>query len=667
MELTDDPLAAIDADELEADIDKAIDELFVKKSEASEPAIVEEAPPEQAVAEPSEEPAPVKAAESEADHLVQLKENLLTLDWEISEENIKSFEKELKGVSDKLSEDRNSNAIIKMALGVLQYLRVAKGSAAPISIQFLHAATHGLDLFGREPAPTDSECNQVMDKLLGQFRRVKAEIQRMKPVAASDVKPAVEPPLSEKPVLEELAEEQPVLLEEPFEEETILEELAEQEPELEVLPEEVPPLEELAEEQPVLLEEPLAEETILEELAEQEPELEVLPEEVPPLEKLAEEQPGWAVPSEEGLAIEPSLEPSATAFAPPEAAPDEIQEFMQQFTQEAREQIRQLVDALDSLGRDTSDFFCRVMRAMADKPALEKVEKHFSTVYRSMEDKLADAKAMSGNLALALTDFEKSVGQQRIKAFDPTAQAQIDSQVEIIQDAVERFTQAAADLRQSLTGRNAPPTPGAETEPTKDIGVDTQEFSVEPEIDLESPEAETLLEPVDEIPPEMPGQTPSPAAEIHLTDVANNTLGIPTEAVAIVFKVSKRMAKRIRQNGYVRLADFKAAFRSIKRGITGPLAALKAKDLNKIQFPIITLSPEILGSDDTQAEAPVKGIVLLTNGESHGALFTDEIMQRTVYEAKGYRRAGLPGEVSGTVIIEGDFEVNLLDPDYLLS
>ncbi len=48
MDLTDDPLAGVDASELEADIDKAIDELFVKKTEGREPSLVEEAPPRRA-------------------------------------------------------------------------------------------------------------------------------------------------------------------------------------------------------------------------------------------------------------------------------------------------------------------------------------------------------------------------------------------------------------------------------------------------------------------------------------------------------------------------------------------------------------------------------------------------------------------------------------------
>ena len=98
---------------------------------------------------------------------------------------------------------------------------------------------------------------------------------------------------------------------------------------------------------------------------------------------------------------------------------------------------------------------------------------------------------------------------------------------------------------------------------------------------------------------------------------------------------------------------------------TGPLADLKVKDLKKIQFPIITLSPETLGSDDSDAIGP-RGIVLLSNGERHGALFTDEVIQKTPYEVKGYRKAGITGEVSGTATIEGDFEINLIDPDNVL-
>lgn len=625
MNLTEDPLARIDADELEADIDKAIDELFVRKSEAREPALAVETTVEEPVAEPPEEPAPVPSAEPEVDYLVQLNENLLTLDWEISEENIRSFENELQLVCDKVGEDRHSLAVIKMALGVLQYLRIAKGSAAPISIQFLHAATDGLGLFGRKPAPTAAECDQVMDKLLSQFRRMKAEIQRLRLATAPVADPVVEPPPHEEYVLEEIPEEEPELFAELLEEEPILEEL----------PEEEPAPEEIAADEPITAESP-GEEPILQEDIEEERDSEA------------------------------SLEPPGTDFAPA-AVPDEVSTSQQQLTQEAREQISQLSHALEDLGQETSDFFGRIMRAMANKPTLKKVERHFSSVYNAIEDKLVEAREISGNVGEVLTELELSLGKQQMGALSPAAQAEIDSQINIIQDAVESVARAAAHLRQNLPGKAVESIPSAEAEPLEDMGVETVEFSMVTEEAGEVPGSEPLLESVDEIPAEMVGQEPGFAATIYLADVANHTLGIPTEAVANVFKVSKRKAKAFRQRGYVRLADFRAAFRSIKRGITGPLADLKIKDLKKTQFPIITLSPETLDSDDTQAEAPAKGIVLLSNGERHGALFTDVIMQRTSYEAEDCRKAGLPGEVSGTAIIDGDFEVNVIDPDYVLS
>ncbi|MGD8987113.1 MAG: hypothetical protein PVF76_02905 [Syntrophobacterales bacterium] len=695
MDITDDPLAGVDADELEADIDKAIDELFVKKGKAPEPSIAEEAPPKESVPEPREEPAeePVleTPAEPEVDSLGPLKESLLTLDWEISAANIESFEKELQAVNEMVSDDRHSTALIKMSLGVLQYLRAAKASATPISVQFLHAATRGLELFLREPPPTEGERTQVMDKLLGQFRRVKAEIQRLRPAEDLPVEEPVPEEISaEEPVLEEIHPEEPPL-EELIEEEPILEEISAEEPVLEEIHPEEPPLEELIEEEPTPVEPPgeeptleafPAEEPTLEEISEEEIVFEPPPEEEPSLEELFAEEPTpveppeeeptlEALPAEEPIleeiseevpVLEPSLEP--TEIAP--AARADIPAPLQQFTQEARKQNRQLTDALDELTQETSNFFGRILRVMSGKPALGKVEKHFDVVHRSMQDKLTTARELSRNLAEVLTKLEQSLGQQQGEALDPESQAEIDSQVRTIHDAVEKFSQAATKLQKSLGGLPVGPTPGRESIASRDTGEDTAEFAFESEETMESLGSEPLLELVEEAPPEPSLGAPPAEATIYLADVANNTLGIPTEVVTNAFKVSKGKVKSFRKRGYVRLADFKALFRSIKKGVTGPLADLKVKDLKKIQFPIITLSPETLGSDDSDAIAPARGIVLLSNGERHGALFTDEVIQKTPYEVKGYRKAGLAGEVSGAATIEGDFEINLIDPDYVL-
>ena len=711
MDLTDDPLAGVDASELEADIDKAIDELFVKKTEGQEPSLAEEAPPEEPAEKPAEKPVeesvPAPPAEAADDSLAQLKESLLTLDWEITPESIQDFEKELQAVSAKHGDNRHCMAVIKMSLGVLQYLRAAKADAAPISVQFLHGAARGLDLFVREPAATETERSEVMDKLLGQFRRVKAEIQRMKPPAeeppAVAPEPAVEPPPVEEPILEEMVAEEPAL-DEIIEEEPILEEIAAEQPVAAVPSEEEPVLDELFAEEPLLedeleeeptlvappeeeplLEEPPEEEPTLEALTAEEPTLAAPPEEDPLLEELLEElvaeEPPEAEPTLEPLpeeepvfeelfdeepVLEPAVEPTEMA-PPPQMAPTDTPASLQPFIQEARALSGQLANALEVLDQETTTFFGRILKAMTGKPALEKLERHFDSVHKTVGAKLTEAQELSGNLSTALSKLEQNLDQQQEETLAPEAQAAIDSQVKTIRSAVQSLTQVTSNLQHSLAGEGVAPTSSHEGIAFKDVQMETEEFALDSDDFMESLESEPVLDLVEEIPSESPGITPDAQASIYLADVVNNTLGIPAEAVVNIFKVSKGKAKSLRKRGYVGLTDFKGAFSSIKRGITGPLANLKPKDLKKIQFPIIALGPEILGSDDTEAVAPVRGIVLLSTGERHGALLTDEVMQRTPYDVKGYRKAGLPGEVSGMATIEGDFEINVIDPNYVLS
>lgn len=766
MDLTDDPLAGVDASELEADIDRAIDELFVKKGEAKEPSIAKpeepaKKPAEEPKDEPAEEPVLEEPSEFADDTLAELKESLLTLDWEITPESITAFEKELQLVSDRLSDDRHCMAVIKMALGVLQYLRAAKESAAPISIQFLHGAIRGLDIFVREPPPAEAERSEVMDKLLGQFRRVKAEIQRAQPREAPEkpeeppaVEPTVEPEPTKEPILEEITAEEPVLedlaqevpvfeeivedepiLEElpaepeiaatPPEEEPLIEELVGEEPVVEELPpeeldfmadlEEEPTLEEPAEEEPTLEaitaeeltleeaapEEPtlaadLQEEPILEELAEEElalpldldeePSFEELFDEEPVTEEVAEEEPPFAPVLEEEPDVEevfgeeldleelpeeePALEPMVEQeeITPvPDVEVGEIPAALQSIVQEAKNQSGHLANAVAALTEETESFFGRIMKAMAGKPALAKLEQYFGSAHNNVEARLSEARQLSGNLLATLAKLEQNLGQQQVSTVSPDAQAAISSQVKTIRNAVENISQAASKLQQGLTGEAGAPSAAYEGIALKDARVDTEEFSFESDDLMEALDSDPVLDLVEEVPSEPLRPRPGTLATIYLADVANNTLGVPTEAVTNVFKLSKGKAKAIRKRGYVRLTDFKGTFRSIKRGITGPLADLKPKELKKIQFPLVGLSPEILGSDDTEAVAPVRGIVLLSTGQRHGAMLTDEVMQRTPYDVKGYQKAGLPGEVSGTATIEGDFEINVIDPDYLLS
>ena len=109
--------------------------------------------------------------------------SLLTLDWEITDENIFKFERELTAVKKKLAADRFSKQLVDTSLPVCNYLRIKKASASPASMQFLHSATRILLRFWREKLKI-AERKQILERLLAKFRRLMADVQKLEPTAA---------------------------------------------------------------------------------------------------------------------------------------------------------------------------------------------------------------------------------------------------------------------------------------------------------------------------------------------------------------------------------------------------------------------------------------------------------------------------------------------------
>ena len=123
-----------------------------------------------------------QTARSKRDPFGPLLVSLLTLDWEITDENIQHFEMELKSLKKKVADDRHSGKLIDTALPVCHYLRVRKGSALPASMQFLHSATRTLLRFWREKIRA-GERKQALEDLLVKFRSLMADVQKLVPEA----------------------------------------------------------------------------------------------------------------------------------------------------------------------------------------------------------------------------------------------------------------------------------------------------------------------------------------------------------------------------------------------------------------------------------------------------------------------------------------------------
>jgi hypothetical protein len=111
--------------------------------------------------------------------LEPLMASLLTLDWEISPQTIRKFEKELEVLKEKVGDDPHSKKLIDLTLPICNYLRVRKGSADPASMQFLHQATRTLHTLRQKQKLGRGEPRETIKKLVNDFRDLMADVRRI--------------------------------------------------------------------------------------------------------------------------------------------------------------------------------------------------------------------------------------------------------------------------------------------------------------------------------------------------------------------------------------------------------------------------------------------------------------------------------------------------------
>ena len=131
-----------------------------------------------------------RSRKQQRDPLELLVASLLTLDWEISDENIEKYEGELKSVKNNLADDRYSIKLIDITLPVCNYLRARKERASPASMQFLHSATRTLLRFWREK-PKASEQKQTLERLVVNFKNLMADIRKLERSVPKSRKPTL--------------------------------------------------------------------------------------------------------------------------------------------------------------------------------------------------------------------------------------------------------------------------------------------------------------------------------------------------------------------------------------------------------------------------------------------------------------------------------------------
>ena len=143
------------------------------------------------------------------DVLEPLKASLLTLDWEISPQTIRKFEKELEGLKEKLAKDRYSKRLIELSLPICNYLRVRKGSASPASMQFLHAATRTLHHFRQKRQPAVAERKKAVKNLIDKFEDLMADVKKINMVVENATAAPKKKTRAKKPAIRKIRKQSP--------------------------------------------------------------------------------------------------------------------------------------------------------------------------------------------------------------------------------------------------------------------------------------------------------------------------------------------------------------------------------------------------------------------------------------------------------------------------
>jgi hypothetical protein len=106
-----------------------------------------------------------------------LKEHMLSLDWEISPQNINSYLELMQALKARLADDAMAVKTTMMMSSVLNYLKKTGRSAVPVSMQVLQT---GVDFLGLllvpAQAPSTGQRRDVYARLVDQYRALKLQI-----------------------------------------------------------------------------------------------------------------------------------------------------------------------------------------------------------------------------------------------------------------------------------------------------------------------------------------------------------------------------------------------------------------------------------------------------------------------------------------------------------
>lgn len=167
-------MAASDNGTMAEELDNRLDELFGEEDPAGAAPAAKAAP---AAPQPKKNRAPATPQSAASDSpLKELSAIILSLDWEISEQNMTSLVKESARLQKQYASDQAVSTLLKLLYTAGDYVRRKLASAHPDSIQFIHAVYQGIDAVVCDPDLSPADRKLVLSQSLNGFNSLKTKI-----------------------------------------------------------------------------------------------------------------------------------------------------------------------------------------------------------------------------------------------------------------------------------------------------------------------------------------------------------------------------------------------------------------------------------------------------------------------------------------------------------
>ena len=176
-----------DKSKLTSELNDRLDDLF---SETDEPLDTEpEAPhktPAAATGETSAESVKTAPSSLKASPLMELDAIVLSLDWEITDENLDKLLNEIERLKALYKKSRLPYMFLQLQGSVGQYIASQKVDAHPDSIKLLHSVHAGLEKVLMTPDMDESEKKKILSGEVKKFKDLKHEIMHSKSMGTDE-------------------------------------------------------------------------------------------------------------------------------------------------------------------------------------------------------------------------------------------------------------------------------------------------------------------------------------------------------------------------------------------------------------------------------------------------------------------------------------------------